>query len=67
MPLLAALVVLGLLMFVSGDDAALVSAIVVCAGAVGAAAAVRLSGAIIDDIASLRDGLTARRRRRPRA
>ena len=58
-PLLAALVVLGLLMFVSGHDAALVSAIVVCAGAVGAAAAVRLSGAIIDDVASLRDGLTA--------
>jgi signal transduction histidine kinase len=58
-PLLAALIVLGLLMFVSGDDAALVSAIVVCAGAVGAAAAVRLSGTIIEDIESLRDGLTA--------
>lgn len=58
-PLLAALVVLGALMFVSGHDAALVSAIVVCAGAVGAAAAVRLAGAIIDDVAALRDGLTA--------
>jgi signal transduction histidine kinase len=56
-PLLVALLVLGLAMFVSGDDAALVGVIVALAGVVGIAAAARISRAISADVAGIRDGL----------
>ncbi len=58
-PLLAALLVLGLLMFVSGKDAALVGVIVGVAGALGIAAAHRISSAVVDDVGVIRDGLRA--------
>jgi signal transduction histidine kinase len=56
-PLLVALVVLGLLMFVSGTDAALVALIVVVTGVLGVSAARRLSMAVAADVATIRDGL----------
>ncbi len=56
-PLLVALLVLGLAMFVSGHDAALVGVIVALAGIVGIAAAARISRAISADVAGIRDGL----------
>jgi signal transduction histidine kinase len=56
-PLLLALVVLSLLMFVSGHDAAIVAVIVAFAGVVGVVAANGLAAAIIDDAQTIRDGL----------
>jgi len=58
-PLLLALVVLSLLMFVSGHDAALVAVIVAFAGVVGVVAANGLAAAIIADAQTIRDGLLA--------
>ncbi len=58
-PLLLALVVLSLLMFVSGHDAAIVAVIVAFAGVVGVVAANQLATAIIDDAQAIRDGLVA--------
>ncbi len=58
-PLLLALVVLSLLMFVSGHDAAIVAVIVAFAGVVGVVAANQLAAAIIDDARAIRDGLVA--------
>ncbi len=58
-PLLLALVVLSLLMFVSGHDAAIVAVIVAFAGVVGVVAANQLAAAIIDDVQAIRDGLIA--------
>ncbi len=58
-PLLATLVILGLMMFVSGKDAALVGVIVVLSGLLGIAAAARLSRALTRDVGTLRDGLLA--------
>ncbi|MEO6859684.1 MAG: HAMP domain-containing sensor histidine kinase [Solirubrobacteraceae bacterium] len=58
-PLLAALAVLGVLMFVSGHDAALVALIVAFTGILGVVAARRLAAAIIGDVERLRDGLVA--------
>jgi signal transduction histidine kinase len=58
-PVLVALVVVGLLMVVSGHDAALVAAIVVGAGAIAVVAARLLAGGILRDVEAIRDGLTA--------
>jgi signal transduction histidine kinase len=58
-PLLLALLVLSLLMFVSGHDAAIVAVIVAFAGVVGVAAANQLAAAIIDDARAIRNGLVA--------
>jgi len=58
-PLLVALALLGLLMFVSGHDAALVAVIVAFTGVLGIVAAKRISTAIIGDIETVRDGLVA--------
>ncbi len=58
-PLLLALVVLSLLMFVSGHDAAIVAVVVAFAGVVGVVAANGLAAAIIDDAQTIRSGLLA--------
>ena len=58
-PLLIALIVIGLLMFVSGHDAELVAVIVVFVGVIAVAAGQRLAGAIMRDVESIRDGLAA--------
>jgi signal transduction histidine kinase len=58
-PLLLALLVLSLLMFVSGHDAAIVAVIVAFTGVVGVVAAKGLAAAIIDDAQRIRDGLVA--------
>lgn len=58
-PLLMAMVILGLLMFVSGKDAALVGVIVAVSGVLGIAAAVRLSSGVTREVAAIRDGLAA--------
>lgn len=58
-PLLLALLLLGLLMFVSGRDAALVAVIATFTGVFGVVAANRLSAAVIGDIEAVRDGLMA--------
>jgi signal transduction histidine kinase len=58
-PLLVTLVILGLMMFVSDKDAALVGVIVVLSGLLGITAATRLSRALTDDVATIRDGLVA--------
>ncbi len=58
-PLLLALVVLSLLMFVSGHDAATVAVIVAFAGVVGVVAANWLAEPIINDAETIRDGLIA--------
>jgi signal transduction histidine kinase len=56
-PLLVTLVILGVLMFVSGTDAALVALIVVVTGVLGVSAARRLAMAVAADVATIRDGL----------
>lgn len=58
-PLLVTLVILGLLMFVSSQDAALVGVIVILSGLLGITAAARLSRAFTRDAATVRDGLLA--------
>jgi signal transduction histidine kinase len=58
-PLLVTLLILGLMMFVSNQDAALVAVIVVLSGLLGVAAAARLSKALLRDVATIRDGLLA--------
>jgi signal transduction histidine kinase len=58
-PLLLALVLVGLLMFVSGHDAALVAVIVAFVGVVAVVAATRLADQILRDIETIRDGLIA--------
>jgi signal transduction histidine kinase len=58
-PLLVALFILSLLMFVSGHDAAIVAVVVAFAGVVGIVAGQRLSVPIIDDARAIRDGLVA--------
>jgi signal transduction histidine kinase len=58
-PLLFALLVLGVLMFVSGHDAVVVAVIVAFTGVVGVVAANRLASAIIGDARAVRDGLVA--------
>jgi signal transduction histidine kinase len=58
-PLLLALVVIGLLMFVSGHDAALVGVIVVFVGMIAIAAGQRLAAPVMRDIEAVRDGLAA--------
>jgi signal transduction histidine kinase len=56
-PLLATLVILGLLMFVSDKDAVLVGVIVTLSGLLGITAATRLSRVLTADVATIRDGL----------
>ena len=56
-PLLLALLVLGLAMFVSGTDAALVGVIVGLSGVIGVGAAARISSGLSADVAAIRDGL----------
>jgi signal transduction histidine kinase len=58
-PVLVALVVVVLLMVVSGHDATLVGLIVLGAGVLAAVAARLVAGAILQDVQSIRDGLTA--------
>ncbi len=58
-PVLAALVVISLLMFVSGHDAALVAAIVLVAALVAFVAAKLVADGILRDVKAIRDGLTA--------
>jgi len=58
-PLLLALVVIGLLMFVSGHDAELVALIVVFVGVIAVVAGQRLAAAIMHDVEAVRDGLMA--------
>jgi signal transduction histidine kinase len=58
-PILVALLVLGVMMFVSGKDAALVGVIVALAGAAGVLAAGRVAGTLARDVATVRDGLLA--------
>jgi signal transduction histidine kinase len=58
-PVLAALVVIGLLMVLSGHDVALVAGIVLAAGVLGAIAAKLIAGGILGDVQSIRDGLGA--------
>jgi signal transduction histidine kinase len=58
-PLLATLLILGLLMFVSSKDAALVAVIVALAGVAGIVAARRLANALAAEVATVRDGLVA--------
>jgi signal transduction histidine kinase len=58
-PLLLALIVIGLLMFVSGHDAELVAVIVVFVGVIAVAAGQQLAAAIMRDVESIRDGLAA--------
>ncbi len=56
-PLLVVLLILGLLMFVSGTDAALVGVIMALSGVLGVGAAVRISHGLSADVAAIRDGL----------
>jgi signal transduction histidine kinase len=56
-PLLVALLVLGLTMFVSGKDAALVGVIVALSGVLGIGASARISRGLSADVAAIRDGL----------
>ncbi len=56
-PLLVALLVLGLTMFVSGTDAALVGVIVALSGVLGVGAAARISRGLSADVEAIRDGL----------
>jgi len=58
-PLLMTMVILGLLMFVSGKDAALVGVIVAVSGVLGVAAAGRVSRGVSVDVSRIRDGLVA--------
>jgi signal transduction histidine kinase len=58
-PLLVTLLILGLMMFVSDKDAALVAVIVTLSGLLGITAAARLSHALTRDVATIRDGLLA--------
>jgi signal transduction histidine kinase len=58
-PVLVALVVVGLLMFISGHDAALVAVIVLVAGAVAVVVAKLVADGIQRDVDSIRDGLAA--------
>jgi signal transduction histidine kinase len=58
-PVLLALVVVGLLMVISGHDAALVAVIVLGAGVVAVAAAKLLAGGILRDVQAIRDGVVA--------
>jgi signal transduction histidine kinase len=58
-PLLLALLILSLLMFVSGHDAAIVAVVVAFAGVVGIVAGQRLASPIIDDTQAIRDALVA--------
>jgi signal transduction histidine kinase len=58
-PLLVTLVILGLMMFVSDQDATLVGVIVVLSGLLGITSAGRLSRALTHDVATIRDGLVA--------
>ena len=58
-PLLVTLLILGLMMFVSGKDAALVGVIVALTGVAGVAAAGRVAGALAADVATVRNGLLA--------
>jgi signal transduction histidine kinase len=58
-PLLATLLILGLLMFVSSRDAALVGVIVALAGVAGIMAARRVANALAAEVAAVRDGLVA--------
>ena len=58
-PLLLALVVIGLLMFVSSHDAELVAVIVVFVGVIAVAAGQLLAAAIMRDVEAIRDGLAA--------
>ncbi len=58
-PLLVTLAVLGVMMFVSDKDAALVAVIVVLSGLLGVTAALRLSRVLSQDVAGIRDGLLA--------
>ncbi len=56
-PLLVALLILGVAMFVSGTDAALVGVIVALSGVLGIGAAARISRGLSADVAAIRDGL----------
>jgi signal transduction histidine kinase len=58
-PLLVTVVILGLMMFVSDKDAALVGVIVVLSGLLGITAANRLSRALGRDVGAIRDVLLA--------
>ena len=58
-PVLLALVVIGLLMFVSGHDATLVAVIVAFVGVVAVVAAKFVADGILGDIETIRDGLVA--------
>jgi signal transduction histidine kinase len=58
-PLLVTLVILGLMMFVSDKDAALVAVIVVLSALLGITAATRVAHALTRDVATIRDGLLA--------
>ncbi len=58
-PLLVALLILGMMMFVSSKDAALVGVIVALAGVAGVVAAGRVAGRVAGDVATIRDGLLA--------
>jgi len=58
-PVLVALLVVGLLMVVSGQDAVLLGAIVVAAGALAVAAGRLLANSILHDVEGVRDGLMA--------
>ncbi|WP_249011514.1 sensor histidine kinase KdpD [Conexibacter sp. DBS9H8] len=58
-PLVAALVVLGLAMFVAGADATLVGVIAALAGVLGVAAAGRLAAELTRDVTTIRDGIRA--------
>jgi signal transduction histidine kinase len=61
-PVLAGLVVVGLLMVISGHGAALVAGIVVGAGLLAVLAERLVTGGILRDVQAIRDGLTAVRR-----
>lgn len=58
-PVLVALVVIGLLMVLSDEEAALVGGIVIVAGIVAIGASRVVAGGIIRDVESVRDGLVA--------
>ncbi len=58
-PVLVALVVVSLLMFVSGHQAVLVAAIVVAAGVLAVLGAKLVSNGILRDVNAIRDGLAA--------
>jgi signal transduction histidine kinase len=58
-PVLFALVLVGLLMFVPGKDAALVALLVAFVGIVAVIAAKRVADSIMSDVETIRDGLVA--------